>query len=69
MHCALVPESNPGQRQAAQTIDFGGYTWQLDESAPAKPGTGLNIACRGALTPEIAEGLRLRVGASLDARL
>lgn len=66
---ALVPESNPGSRTSALSIDLGGQSWQLDPTARAKAATGLSLGFGGALTPQIREGLRLRLGASLEAKL
>ena len=66
---ALVPQSNPGQQTSATTVEWGGWTLTLDPGARAAPATGLHLAFGGALMPRLAPGLRLRLGAAVDARL
>lgn len=66
---AIVPETNPGQRTEADTIWVGDLPFRLNRNAQARRATGLHIYAGGALMPQIAEGLRLRIGASVTARL
>lgn len=69
LRLAIVPETNPGQQTGAATVDWGGFTWALTPGARAAPATGLHLGIGGALLPRIAPGLRLRLGAAVEARL
>ncbi len=66
---AIVPETNPAQRTDADTIWIGDLPFRLNSNAQAQRATGLHVTAGGALMPQIAQGLRLRIGASLAARL
>lgn len=66
---AIVPETNPGQQTSATTVDWGGWTLTLNPGARAAPATGLHLGAGGALLPRIGPGLRLRLGAAVEARL
>jgi hypothetical protein len=69
LRLAVVPESNPGQQTSATTVDWGGWTLRLNPGARATPATGLHLGAGGALLPRIGPGLRLRLGAAVEARL
>lgn len=66
---ALVPETNPGQRSDHDTIFVGGLPFRLSPAAQAQRALGLHLHAGAAVTPEIGEGLQLRLGASVAARL
>lgn len=66
---ALVPETNPTQRTDADTIWIGDLPFRLNPNAQAKRATGLHVDAGGALMPRIGDGLRLRIGANVSARL
>jgi len=66
---AIVPETNPGQRTDADTIWIGDLPFRLNPTAQAQRATGVHVSTGGALMPQIADGLRLRIGASVLARL
>lgn len=66
---AIVPETNPGQRADTDTVWIGGLPFRLNANAQAERATGLHINAGGALMPQIAQGLGLRIGARVTARL
>ncbi|WP_071470157.1 porin family protein [Roseinatronobacter thiooxidans] len=66
---AIVPETNPAQRTDTDTIWIGGLPFRLNPSAQAARATGLHIDAGAALMPQVAQGLRLRIGARVSARL
>jgi len=66
---AIVPETNPAQRTDTDTIWIGGLPFRLNPNAQAARATGLHIDAGAALMPQIAQSLRLRVGARVSARL
>jgi len=67
---AISPESNPGQRMDCDSLMIGGPEFKLRPGAPSPAATGLHFAFGGALLPRLGStGLRLRIGAAVDARL
>ena len=67
---AIVPESNPGQRMDGDSLLIGGLEFRLNPGTAPRADTGLHLAFGGALLPRLGDtGLRLRLGASVDARL
>ncbi|MDD7971959.1 surface lipoprotein assembly modifier [Roseinatronobacter alkalisoli] len=66
---AIVPETNPAQRTDTDTIWIGDVPFRLNPNARAQRATGLHISAGGALMPQISAGLRVRLGASVAARL
>jgi outer membrane protein len=66
---ALVPETNPVQRTDLDTVWIGGLPFQLNPNAQAQRATGLHVGLGGAIMPRLSDSVRLRLGASVSARL
>ncbi|WP_258094131.1 surface lipoprotein assembly modifier [Salipiger pentaromativorans] len=66
---AYTPESNAARRTAAETVVIGDLPFRLKSASRAQPAKGVELAFGLAALPKLGEDLRLRFGASLDARL
>ncbi|MFG6532049.1 MULTISPECIES: surface lipoprotein assembly modifier [unclassified Sulfitobacter] len=66
---AIVPESNPAKRTAADTIMIGDLPFKLKDGSRAQSARGIELGLGLAALPRLGPDLRLRLGAALDARL
>src|SRR5690606_17298459 len=66
---ALVPESNPARRTAAETLVIGDIPFTLKPGARAQPAQGVDLGLGLVALPRLGPDLRLRLGGQTDARL
>jgi len=57
---AIVPQSNPGQRTGARTVEIGGLPFRIDPEGRARSGTGIVLGGRLRWSPRLARDVRGR---------
>ena len=66
-HFAVVPETNPFRRTAAETISIGEFDFRLSPEARAQSGTGLVLGGAFAWTPDVSRDVKARFSFSARA--